>query len=281
MNCPYCDGATRVTDSRPEHGQSRVRRRRSCVACGEQFTTYENISADGVLVHKRGHRRPEQFSRTKLRRGIEKAAAGWTLQEGQLDRFVTRVVERIRPTPGIPIASSRIAELVLHVLEAEDPATNITRIRYAMVALGQRGRPDGFTDGHDFLHWLDREYGPGPEDRPPPHPVVVRKYDGVTERFDRAKFERSIGVASKGRGTEAQVRSLASAVVTEALVALRGQVIVTSQQLAAEALRVLIRTDAIAYLRYASAVKRYQSVDDFFSEALALADVQGPMGNTA
>lgn len=274
MNCPYCDGATKVTDSRPEHGQSRVRRRRSCIECGEQFTTFEGISADGILVHKRGDRRTEQFSRTKLRRGIEKAAAGWTMHAPEVDRFVERVVERIRPTPGVPITSARIAELVLHVLEGDDPATNITRIRYAMVSLGKKERRDGFADIRDFLRWLDEEYGPGPEEKPPTQPVIVRKYDGVTEHFDRAKLERSIELASKGRGTESQVRSLAAAIAGETLAALQGQPIVTSQQLGAEVLRALVRTDAIAYIRYASATKRYQSVDDFWLEALALAQIR-------
>ncbi|HVX47319.1 MAG TPA: ATP cone domain-containing protein [Mycobacteriales bacterium] len=279
MNCPYCDGATRVTDSRPEHGRSRVRRRRSCTSCGEQFTTYEGISADGILVHKRGDRRTEQFSRTKLRRGIEKAAAGWTLQD--VDRFVTRVVERIRPEPGVPITSARIAELVLRVLEGEDPATNVTRIRYAMVLIGRRDRPGGFVGIREFLAWLEDEYGPAPAEPPPAYPAIVRKDNGGTEHFDREKISRSVGLALKGRGTEAQVRALTATVVGEALESLGGQAIVTTQQVAGAVLPPLIQTDPIAYLRYASATKRYQSVEDFWAEALALAQAERPMGNTA
>ena len=41
MNCPKCDGATRVADSRDVRGERLLRRRRECLVCLHRFTTYE------------------------------------------------------------------------------------------------------------------------------------------------------------------------------------------------------------------------------------------------
>jgi hypothetical protein len=39
MNCPSCNADTRVLESRSK--PDRIRRRRSCIACGQRFTTWE------------------------------------------------------------------------------------------------------------------------------------------------------------------------------------------------------------------------------------------------
>lgn len=45
--CPACgDERSSVTDSRPVNGA--IRRRRSCRACGERYTTYETLQAPSV-----------------------------------------------------------------------------------------------------------------------------------------------------------------------------------------------------------------------------------------
>lgn len=41
MNCPKCGGKTSVIDSRPSAEGSVIRRRRSCDACQDRFTTFE------------------------------------------------------------------------------------------------------------------------------------------------------------------------------------------------------------------------------------------------
>ncbi|GAB3795569.1 hypothetical protein GCM10027605_01830 [Micromonospora zhanjiangensis] len=63
------------------------------------------------------------------------------------------------------------------------------------------------------------------------------------------------------------MRSLVLHATTQVQEALRGQALVTSQQIAAETLNVLRSLDSLVYLRYASAVKRYRSVDDFWLDA--------------
>lgn len=39
MNCPICNAATRVINSRPE--DDRIHRRRECQICGHRFSTVE------------------------------------------------------------------------------------------------------------------------------------------------------------------------------------------------------------------------------------------------
>lgn len=62
MNCPVCDGATKVTNSRPN--PDTIRRRRVCLECGYRFTTIE-MDED---MHKRERIRlgkalePKRFS---------------------------------------------------------------------------------------------------------------------------------------------------------------------------------------------------------------------------
>jgi transcriptional repressor NrdR len=280
MQCPFCQtsGEVRVRETRtPDPGE--VRRHRVCGSCGEQFTTVERISAHDTIIIKRGDRQAERFSRMKLRRGIEKAAAAWTLAEGELDSLVERVVKRLHPKPNTPVSSAEIGSLVLRVLAGDRPATAITRIRFAIVLLGRTSRVTRFRGLHDFLAWLEAEYGPSAIERPVNTPSVVVKRDGETRTFNIKKLERSIGVASKGRGSDKEVERLAAYVAARAAFELQGQAIVTSQQIAAEVLKVLKERDALAYLRYASAVKRYRSVDDFWLDALGLLEI-GDDGRT-
>jgi transcriptional regulator NrdR family protein len=66
------------------------------------------------------------------------------------------------------------------------------------------------------------------------------------------------------------VHNLATEVADEVEAALGDQPIITTGQIAAEIMRSLRVQDPIAYLRYASAAKRYQSAGDYEAEALAL-----------
>jgi transcriptional regulator NrdR family protein len=231
----------------------------------------ERISAHEVKVMKSADGRQENFSRTKLRRGIEKAATKNGVGAADVDAIVERVVKRLRPTPEEPISSFQLGNLVLRVLASEKPELSITRVRFAIVFLGRTTRASGFRGIRDFLTWLEGEYDLRHE-RPDRTPSVVVDREGQRDAFNIAKLERSIGIASKGRGTDQQVNTLATKVASEVRRELRGQAIVTSQQIAAEVLKALKRKDELAYLRYAAAVKRYRSVDDFWFEAVALLD---------
>lgn len=173
MKCPFCeaDDGVRTRDTRARDS-GEVERQKLCTTCGEKFTTIERISAHDTIVAKLGGRAAERFSRMKLRRGIEKAAAVWTLDDGELDAIVERVVKRLRPKPNEAVSSASIAELVLRVLEGDRPATAITRIRFAMVSLGRTSRATHFTGLRSFVAWLEQEYGTATVERCQPTPQL-------------------------------------------------------------------------------------------------------------
>lgn len=273
MECPYCrHPKVRTKDTRSADGE--VRRRRECLSCGEQFETVERISAHDVVVVKRGGDRNEKFSRTKLRRGIEKAATKDGVDAASVDAIVERVVRRLRPRPGEPVSSSHLGSLVLRVLAGDRPELAVTRIRYAIVFLGRTTRTGGFRSVRDFLSWLEGEYKLGSSAAVAAPSVVVDRR-GQRSGFDISKLERGIGIASKGRGTDEEVSRLATRVAARVQRELHGQAIVTTQQVAAEVLKALKDTDHLAYLRYASAVKQYRSADDFWLDAVAIVDDKG------
>ena len=150
---------------------------------------------------------------------------------------------------------------------------DIARIRFAMVFLGRVHASGEFRGLSEFKDWLAANYGPPLAHALATDPSEVVKRNNNVEPFDISKLEKSIGIASKGRGSDDEVRALAARVASTAVAGLRGQAIVTSQQLASEVLKILHARDAVAYLRYASAVKRYRSVNDFWKDALAMDEI--------
>lgn len=274
MKCPFCGSdSTKVKDTRPCKGDTI--RKRVCVGCGKRFSTAERITAEYMRVRKRNGN-TEPFSRAKIRKGILKAAAGSDLSPADLNAFVDRVIQILQPdAPDIPIPSKDIGELVLQQFQGS-AATDVARIRFAMVFRGRKTQSGGFRRLTEFIGWLEDEYGPSRVARPDTTPWVVVKRSGKVEPFQMQKLSRGIGVAAKGRGTEDQVRSLALNVTSTVGRELHGQAMVTSQQIAAEVLKALRQLDPVAYLRYAAAVKRYRSVDDFWMDAFGLLATEPP-----
>ena len=268
MKCPFCGSdSTKVKDTRPCKGDTI--RKRVCTSCSKRFSTAERITAEYMQVRKRDGR-TEPFTRAKIRKGILKAAAGSDLSPADLNAFVDRVIQILQPdAPDIPIASTDIGKLVLQQLQGS-AATDVVRIRFAMVFHGRGNSAGGFRRLSDFEDWLADEYGNARVAQPESTPWVVVKRNGKAEQFEQEKLSRGIGRAAKGRGTEDQVRSLAHNVTSTVTRELAGQALVTSQQIAGEVLKALRQLDPMAYLRYAAAVKRYRSVDDFWLDVFAL-----------
>ena len=274
MLCPACgDENTKVIDSRPDL-LGRARRRR-CQACGQSFSTVERIAIHDLMVRKRDGRL-EPFSRTKLVRGVTRAARLSELPPADIDAFVERVIQKLQPGgPGLPIPSYEIGQTVLQELHDNRSITDVARIRYALVFLGRTTRASGGFHGlHDFLNWLETAYGPLTITDPPGTPWRVLKRDDHIEPFQLSKLEHSIRVVLRGHGTEREVNERAASIANEVVQELQGQALVTVQQIASEVLKPLRKHDAMAYLRWATVAKRYRSVDDFWVEAHALADEQ-------
>lgn len=269
MDCPFCGHeTTKVLDTRTCRGD-RIRKRR-CVKCGNRFSTAERITVEYIRVRKRDGR-VEPFSRSKLRLSVLRAVAGLGLTPEDIDIFVGRVLEVLQPdAPDIPVPTKEIGDLVLQQMQASVAIADVARIRYAMVFLGGTSFSRGFRGTEDFLEWLEMDYGPSRVAATAATPYLVVKRSGRLEPFDEGKLVASVAAAAKGRGTEAQTKSLGRAVNSHVIEQLCGQGLVTSQQIAAEVLKVVRKHDTITYLRYAAVVKRYQSVDDVWRDALGL-----------
>lgn len=118
MNCPHCDSATAILETRKaEHGAA-LRRRRECSSCGHRFTTYERAVPERLQVIKRdGHRQP--FDREKLLRSLNRATHKRTLDPRKLGLLVDGVEREVRDSGG-ELSAARIAELCLDGLARID-----------------------------------------------------------------------------------------------------------------------------------------------------------------
>jgi transcriptional repressor NrdR len=101
--------------------------------------------------------------------------------------------------------------------------------------------------------------------------LMVAKRSGVTEPFSRDKIVRGVRRACQGRPvSEDQLAKLAQKV--EEAVRARGLGEVPSHEVGLEILGPLRELDEVAYLRFASVYRDFESLDDFEKEITALRD---------
>lgn len=95
--------------------------------------------------------------------------------------------------------------------------------------------------------------------------VLVVKADGTREPFDRRKIVRGVSIASNKRPVSAeQIEGIAASVEARILTS-EGQEVGT-QQLGQWILDELLKLDEVAYVRFASVFKRYESLNEFLEE---------------
>lgn len=109
--------------------------------------------------------------------------------------------------------------------------------------------------------------------------LAVVKRSGVTEPFSRAKVMVGVRRACQGRPVDEDALALLSQQVEEEIRA-KGTAEVTSHEVGTAILGPLRQLDEVAYLRFASVYRSFQSVDDFASEIFRLrADRPRPTGD--
>ena len=97
-------------------------------------------------------------------------------------------------------------------------------------------------------------------------PIVVVKSDGSSEAFDREKLFRGLLIACAKRPvTSEQIESLINEIEATLRTNPKGEVV--SKELGEMVLSKLAHVDDVAYIRFASVYKDFQSVEEF-SEAL-------------
>lgn len=112
--------------------------------------------------------------------------------------------------------------------------------------------------------------------------LLVVKRSGVTEPFSREKVVGGVRKACQGRPvTEDQIAQLAQRV--EEAIRARGLAELPSHEVGLEILGPLRDLDLVAYLRFASVYRAFESLDDFEAEIAALRRAEaegGPAGGT-
>ncbi len=107
--------------------------------------------------------------------------------------------------------------------------------------------------------------------------LLVVKRSGVTEPFSREKVVGGVRKACQGRPvTEDQLAQLAQRV--EESIRARGLAELPSHEVGLEILGPLRDLDLVAYLRFASVYRAFESLDDFAAEIVAL---RGPDAESA
>ncbi|MFN8108359.1 MAG: ATP cone domain-containing protein [Thermoleophilia bacterium] len=254
-----------VTKTRQADGGV-IERSRRCSKCGRTFSTYERFT-DRALHVRKSDGTVVPFGRNRVRRSIEKAVVR-PYREEQLERLVRRVVARAHAEAknGV-IDSVALGDIVLGELRVLDPASHI---RFALVHLGRLdrgGKGGGWSEIAQVRRWLSKEY-PHLMHRPiPGRLATVVKRNGRREPYDRTKLERSIGYAAKGREPADALRRRSEQVADIVEGSLHDQPMVTSGQIAAAILGVFREWDHIAFLRFASTAKLFDSPEDFEAEA--------------
>ena len=154
MHCPFCQHTdTRVIDSRVSEDGATIRRRRECEACGERFSTLENIEIKLPAVIKSDGRR-DTFDARKLRAGFDRALQKRPVSEEQIEAAVRAVIHAIRMSGEREITSRRIGEFVMNELRKLD---HVGYVRFASVYRS-------FEDVADFreeIEKLERDLPPG------------------------------------------------------------------------------------------------------------------------
>lgn len=130
MHCPFCAATdTKVIDSRLVAEGSQIRRRRSCHACGERFTTFETAElVMPKIVKQDGTRAP--FDESKLRNGILRALEKRPVSMEDIEATIERICSQLRATGERELDSRFIGEKVMDALRDLD---QVAYVRFASV----------------------------------------------------------------------------------------------------------------------------------------------------
>jgi transcriptional repressor NrdR len=146
MRCPFCGNEdTQVKDSRPAEDGASIRRRRSCPACGNRFTTFERVQLRELTVIKSDGRRVP-FDRDKLARSVRIALRKRPFDEERIERIVNGIQRRLEVEADSEVTSRRIGDVVLDTLRDVD---QVAFVRFASVY-------QNFREAKDFQALLGK-----------------------------------------------------------------------------------------------------------------------------
>jgi transcriptional repressor NrdR len=148
MRCPFCGhDDTQVKDSRPAEDGASIRRRRSCIACGQRFTTVERVQLRDLTVIKNDGRKVA-FEREKLARSISIALRKRPVDDERIEQVVNGIVRKLEASGETEFSSRQIGALAMETLKAVDP---VGYVRFASVYRDFQV----VRDFEAFLHEMD------------------------------------------------------------------------------------------------------------------------------
>lgn len=140
MRCPFCASIeTQVKDSRISDDGESIKRRRYCPACDSRFTTFERVQLREVIVIKKNGEK-KLFDPEKLKRSIEMSVRKRPVTQLQVEKLVNNIVRKLEVENETEIASSKIGEIVMSMLEKLD---KVAFVRFASVYKNFE-KPDDF-----------------------------------------------------------------------------------------------------------------------------------------
>jgi len=130
MRCPFCQNDdTRVIDSRLTEDRDAVRRRRSCEACEERFSTLEEANLKlPFIVKSNGDR--EHYDQSKLERGLERALEKRPVESDQIEQILYKIKRQLLTSGEREIDAQKIGEMVMSQLRDVD---QVAYVRFASV----------------------------------------------------------------------------------------------------------------------------------------------------
>jgi len=106
-------------------------------------------------------------------------------------------------------------------------------------------------------------------------PLMVVKRDERREPYDRAKLERGIQRAIEKRPvSQMSIENVLNEIEDEAAILSKGSNEVASSALGEMTLRKLHSLDKVAYIRFASVYRKFETMDEFIKEIEALEDAR-------
>ena len=130
MKCPYCSHPeSKVNDSRPSDDNTKIRRRRECLACGRRFTTYEAVELVPIMVIKRDESR-EPFDKQKLVNGLIRACEKRAVSYETIQSIANDIEMSLQNDLDREVPSQLIGEYVMDRLRDVD---EVAYVRFASV----------------------------------------------------------------------------------------------------------------------------------------------------
>ena len=129
MNCPICQGETKVVNSRPGDQGRSIRRRRECLKCRPRFSTYEKISLIDFQVRKSDNRK-EPYYRHKLEGGLRKSLDRRPVTEKEFQKLLFTIENDIFNLEKETVSTEQIGHIVLSHLRKID---KVAYLRFASI----------------------------------------------------------------------------------------------------------------------------------------------------